>query len=426
MKDVNKWIELDNAAKIYPPAATRKWTAMFRMSVTLTEDVDPVTLDAALRRALSRFPSFSCRLRRGLFWYYLEHIDGAPPVTEDVYNPLSKLKTKENGYFMFRVLYYKSRIACEFSHALTDGYGGMTFLMSLVADYLKTRHPENIDPSGYVLSLDGEPSPEEYEDSFLKYASRETTSRKESPSYNMSGQPVPFGRTLFVSAKAPTDALLAAAKAKGATLGVYLSSLLLYSCYLKQQSEESKKKRRLDIKVSVPIDLRRHFPSRTLRNFSAYINPSISPRLGEYTFDEILVQVKHFMGLYLNEKELRARFSENVAAERNIFVRPIPLFIKAIVLKMYYTFQGDRYFASTISNIGRVELPHGMEKYVSRVDFMPGRALAPRTNCSVVSYGGSTYINFTRTILDSEIEKTFLTHLVKAGVPVFVEGNERY
>ena len=132
------------------------------------------------------------------------------------------------------------------------------------------------------------------------------------------------------------------------------------------------------------------------------------------------------MGLYLNEKELRARFSENVAAERNVFIRAIPLFIKFIVLKMYYIFQGDRYFASTISNIGRIELPDGMKKYVDRIDFMPGRALAPRTNCSVVSYGGSTYINFTRTILESNIEKIFFTFLVKAGIPVFVEGNERY
>ena len=423
---MKEWIELDNAAKIYPPAATRKWAAMFRLSVNLTGDVDAGLLKEALGKALVRFPSFSCRLRRGLFWYYLEHIDGAPPILEDVFNPLSKLDTKGNGHFMFRILYYKSRIACEFSHALTDGHGGMTFLMSLVAEYLKLKYSEDVDPSGYVLSLEEESSHDEYEDSFLKYASRETTSRSESPSYNMSGQPVPFGRTLFVSAKVPTEALLAAAKAKGVTLGVYLSSLLLYSCYLDQQNDRSKKKRRKDIKVSVPIDLRRHFPSRTLRNFSAYINPSISPRLGDYTFDEILVQVKHFMGMYLNEKELRARFSANVAAERNVFVRPIPLFIKFIVLKMYYIFQGDRYFASTISNIGSVELPDGMKKYVERIDFMPGRALAPRTNCSVVSYGGSTFINFTRTILESNVERTFLTFLVKAGIPVFVEGNERY
>ena len=42
---------LDNAAKIYPPAANRKWSAMFRLSVTLKENVDPEILATAARRA---------------------------------------------------------------------------------------------------------------------------------------------------------------------------------------------------------------------------------------------------------------------------------------------------------------------------------------------------------------------------------------
>ena len=421
-----KWFALDNAAKIYPPAATRKWSAMFRLSVNLTEDVDPAVLEEANARALERFPSFACRLRRGLFWYYLEHMDSAPPLQEDVYNPLTKLNEKANRHFMYRLLYYKNRIACEFCHALTDGTGGMTFLLSTVAEYLRIKYGDDVVESDYILSCGEEPDPEEYGDSFLKYASKETISRREGSSYNMSGSAVPLNKMLFVSAKVPTDALLKKAKEHGVTVGVFLSSLLLYSAYKNQQTEKRKRKRNKDIKVSVPLDLRRFFPSRTLRNFSAYINPSISPRLGEYTFEEILVQVKHSMGLFLNEKELRGRFSANVAAEKNVFIRIMPLFVKFIVLKMFYIFQGDKYYATTISNLGVVRLPEGMERRVERIDFMPGRALIPRSNCSVVSYKGSTYINFTRTILESDIEKCFLTELVKMGVPVFVEGNERY
>lgn len=420
------WITLDNAAKIYPPAATRKWSAMFRLSVTLTEDVDPAILDAANRKALLRFPSFACRLRRGFFWYYLEHNEGAPPVREDVFNPLSKLKSKDNGHFLYRVLYYKNRIACEFFHALTDATGGMTFLLSMTSEYLRMKYGDEIEESKYILPLDGEADAEEYEDSFLKYASRESRNRSETPSYNMNGSAVPFNRTLFISASMPTDELVRAAKERGVTVGVFLSSLLLYSVYLEQMKEKSRKKRDMDLKVSVPVDLRRYFPSRTVRNFSAYINPFISPRLGEYTFDEILVQVKHFMGLNLNEKELRARFSANVAAERNVFIRPIPLFIKFFVLKLYYIFQGDRYYASTISNLGKIDLPEKMARRVARCDFIPGRALVPRTNCSLLSFGGKTYVNFTRTVLESNVERTFFTSLVKMGIPVFVEGNERY
>ncbi len=423
---MNNWITLDNAAKIYPPAETRKWSPMFRLSVNLTEDVDPALLEEAGKRALTRFPAFACRLRRGLFWYYLEHMDSAPPVVEDVYNPLTKLNEKANRHFMFRLLYYKTRIACEFFHALTDGTGGLTFLLSLVSEYLRLKYGDDVVESKYILSCDKESEPEEYEDSFLKYAAKETRSRKEKPSYNMKGSAVPFNRMIFISAKVSSADLAAKAKEYGVTVGVFLASLLLYSSYKKQMTEKSGRKRNKDIKVSVPLDLRRFFPSRTLRNFSAYINPSISPKLGEYTFEEILVQVKHFMGMNLTEKELKARFSKNVAAEKNIFVRPMPLFVKFIVLKMFYIFQGDRYFASTLSNLGVVDLPEKISERITRMDFMPGRALIPRSNCSVVSYNGTTYINFTRTILESDIERCFLTELVKMGLHVFVEGNERY
>ena len=42
------------------------------------------------------------------------------------------------------------------------------------------------------------------------------------------------------------------------------------------------------VKVCVPINLRKFYPTHTLRNFASYVNPGIEPRYGEYSFDEIL------------------------------------------------------------------------------------------------------------------------------------------
>ncbi len=64
--DIPTWLKLDNAAKIYPPSRTRGWAAMFRLSVTLTEPIDPALLAAAQRTVLKRLPTFAYRLRRGL------------------------------------------------------------------------------------------------------------------------------------------------------------------------------------------------------------------------------------------------------------------------------------------------------------------------------------------------------------------------
>ncbi|MBR3258746.1 MAG: hypothetical protein IKF96_07115, partial [Eggerthellaceae bacterium] len=187
------WFKLDNAAKIYPPSSSRRWQSMFRLSVTLTEDVDPDILAEAQRRTLERMPSFACRLRRGVFWYYLEQLEGAPPIVEDTRNPMRPLDRRENGYFMYRLLYRGGRIAVEFFHAVCDGTGGMTFLLTLVNEYLRLVHGVDVAPAKYILSCEDVPVPEETEDAFPRYAGKVPNNRKETRAYHVQGSPVPGG-----------------------------------------------------------------------------------------------------------------------------------------------------------------------------------------------------------------------------------------
>ena len=42
---------------------------------------------------------------------------------------------------------------------------------------------------------------------------------------------------------------------------------------------------------------------------------------------------------------------------------------------------------------------------------------------AAVSYGGKLYINFTRTVEESFLERAFFTRLVKMGVHVLIESN---
>ena len=77
-----QWLRLDNAAKIYPAARNNNWSNIFRLSVTLTEAVDRQVLSQALELTVQRIPSIAARLRRGLFWYYLEQVPQAPAIRE--------------------------------------------------------------------------------------------------------------------------------------------------------------------------------------------------------------------------------------------------------------------------------------------------------------------------------------------------------
>ena len=424
MPAVATWLKLDNAAKIYPPNTTRRWQSMFRLSVTLTEDVDPDLLAQAQERTLARMPSFACRLRWGAFWYYLEHLEGAPPICEDTANPMLPLNTRENRGFMYRLLYWHERIAVEFFHAACDGTGGMTFLLTLVNEYLRLAHGVDVSPARFILSMDDEPSPEEQEDAFQRYAGTVPNNRKEERAYHVHGSRVPGGRIILTCGTVPTDPLRAKAKEYGVTMGVFLNGLLLWSIHQHQLAERSKHRRTQPVKICVPINLRALFPSKTLRNFSAFFNPGIDSRLGEYSFQEILTQLTHYMGQHVNDKELASWMAYNVGAERNPLVRITPLFVKKLALMIAFRMQGDEYSSTTLSNLGLVQLPPEMANFVDRIDFFLGRANKRRCNATATSFGGRIFIDFSRTFVEADIERRFFSELVRMGIPVQVESNQ--
>lgn len=425
MHNKKQWFKLDNAAKIYPPARTRNRMSMFRTSVTLSEKVDANILKTALQKTLKRFPSFSCRLKSGFFWYYLEQIDGSPPITPDVKNPMAHLNTKKNRNFMFRVRCYHGRIALEFFHVLADATGAMTLLLTLTREYLHLRYGVNIPVGGYILDINEKPLHSEYEDSFLTYAKPERLNRKEEQAYHPTFTPLPLHQLILTSGIIPTDELVKKAKEYNVTVTVFTTALLIQAIANHQKLEPSTIQRKRPVKVSVPINLRRFFPSNTLRNFSSYLNPGIDTRLGEFTLEEIIVQVKSLLDSRATEKYLNARFSENVAIERNILVRLVPLFIKKPILRSFFNRQGDAYISATFSNMGVITVPDEMKVYLKRIDFLLGQQYNPIPACACLSYNGSTVINFSRTYREPDIEREFFTLLIKHGIPVSIESNGR-
>lgn len=92
-----RWLRLDNAAKIYPAARTQDWSNVFRLSATLTETVDTDIMKTALDVTVRRFPSIAVRLRRGVFWYYLEQLSEVPGIREENSYPLTRMSKKKYG-----------------------------------------------------------------------------------------------------------------------------------------------------------------------------------------------------------------------------------------------------------------------------------------------------------------------------------------
>ena len=423
VKNRKKWYRLDNAATIYPVMSNRSWMAMFRLCATLTEDVDKDILEEALRSAVRRFPTMAVRVRRGFFWHYLEHVEGIPPVTLDVANPCLPLKGKDNNHFLFRVRYYKRRIALEFFHVLTDGSGGMCFLKTLVAEYLRLKYGADIPRGATVLDCSEEPRPEEMEDSFPKFAGKVPLARGESTAYHLRGTEEHKHFLNITTGILESGDVAARAKELGVSVTHYLCAVLIQSIADIQRRDRHRGSRKQPIKICIPVNLRRIFGSSTVRNFSSYVNPGIERKYGEYSLAETAKIVQHQMGLETTPQHLRAKFTANVLAESNPIVRFVPLFVKIMILQIVYRATGDVQTTSTISNLGVVTLPAEMENYVERLDFQLGPLYQNKLMCGALSYKGKLYVNFTRKLRESDVERGFFTRLVEECIPVTIESN---
>lgn len=419
------WVRLDNAAKIYPAASTRKWSACFRFSANLREDIEPQLLQKALLRLQPRFPVFFMHLRKGLFWYYLEQSDRCPLVEKDRPYPCSPLTPKRNGGFSFRVLYYGKRIAAEFFHVIADGFGGLCFFKTLVAEYLTLKYGLSIPRDQDILDCEQPPRAEEMEDSFLRYAGDVAVSRSESSAYHLSGDRESNGFIHITTGLLNAPAVLAKAKEYKTSVNNLLVAVMIQALLHLEKREGLSRRRQQPVKICVPINLRNTFPSRTLRNFSSFINPGVDPRLGEYSLEEIIAAVYHYMGANASRQLLGARFSSNVISERQPALRLAPLFLKDLVLRLAFISWGDTKSSTTITNIGVVRLPSEMSAYVERMELVLGPLNVNPVCCAVLTYNDVLCFNMVRTIKDPGLEREFFTRLVKLGLSVKIESNYR-
>ena len=420
-----RWMRLDNAAKIFPAAKRRNWNNFFRISATLTEPIDTGVLASALDVTARRFPSIAVRLRRGVFWYYLEEIPKTPSIQPEKSCPLAHAPFHEVRQCAFRVLVYKNRVAVEFFHALTDGTGALVFVKTLLAEYLSEKYGLSVPAEKGVLGRLEEPSPEELEDSFARYAGDVTASRAESTAYHLSGTPERDGYKNLVTMMIPAEKLRACAKEHGVSVTELLCAAMMQAIGELQAEKVPNVRHRKPVKVLIPVNLRNLFPSRSLRNFASYITPEIDPRMGDCSFSELCSLVHHKMGLENNRRTMRAKFAANVASERSPILRVMPLFIKNIAMKAVFDAVGECKSCLCLSNLGRVELPEVMVPYVQRMDFIIGvQARAPH-DCGVVTWGDTVYINCIRSIQEPELEYRFYRVLHRLGLPVKVESNQR-
>lgn len=420
--NTSKRFPLDNAGKVFPGQISGKWAYVYRISVELKEEIDPEILKAALSDTLDRLPTFKVRIKDGFFDNYFEENDLPCPVNPDIKNFCYRINYKENNGYLVRVYYHHNRISVDCFHALCDAYGATVFISTLTGQYLRLKG-YNISHSQFVLDINEKPRKEETEDAYERYAtSKKTAKLLESPAYHKKGTPMPLHTCNYTVATVSFKELHNLSKSYGVTVTEFLSAIMLDIHYRKQLSEGKSKK---DVSVQIPVNLRKAFPSETVRNFVICLTVKMPYRKGGFTFDEIVSSVSKQLRQANNYDFLYAYITQTVKLQTKL-LKFVPLIIKNTAVKVSFHFGAEFSTSVLMSNLGAVTLPEDMKEHVERYFFYNSPGLVNGARCSVVSLGDKLTFTFSNRYKEDDIEREFMEKLASLGVSVIAETNRDY
>ena len=263
------WRRLDNSAKIFPLSTGKRYSTVFRLSVLLKEDIIPELLQEAVIETLEKYQSFKVKIKNGFFWHYLENNTKQPIVEEEKDYPCKYIDPILNRGYLFKVTYFKNKINIDIFHALTDGNSGTVFFREIVYTYLEKCHPEELKAENRIVRKI------EYdtEDSYMKNYDKKAKSNGENPkAYKLKAKQLKLGAVSCIHQIINLEQLKQETKKYDVTITQYLTAVLLYSIYNENYLKNNGKK---PIKMYIPVNLKKYYPSKTISNFFSFPSESI-------------------------------------------------------------------------------------------------------------------------------------------------------
>lgn len=398
---------IDYSAILYLAQMRRQHTNVYRFVFTMQEPVCPKLLQKAADRIYSRFPTIFAGFRPGFFSYSMIPADRAPLVSEDP-GLLHTMSMQEIRSCAYRIYYSGRQIIIEAFHALTDGYGAIASLRTLVAEYLHLRYGVLSSERQEMLES-GEPDWDaELRDAYLDHAGEETSRLPNRQSYQLRGE----NRDWSIKASThhfSTHRLREASRKYGVSITSLLSCLMAEAIMEVQHRHVTGRHR--PVRIMVPIDLRRLFPSRTLRNFILYALPTMECGETAVPRQQRMQSFHSQLRQQVTPKALKAQISANVSAQRMLLFRLIPLQLKLAAMRIAYRYFGEINSSITLTNLSAVLLSEELQPYVRGVDVLLTPRMRSPYNCGIISCGDTTSISITRFGAQPELENLFYEKL---------------
>ncbi|MCI8276344.1 MAG: hypothetical protein HFJ46_00095 [Clostridia bacterium] len=409
------WRRLDNYAKLFPLASTKKYSSVFRFSVILKEDINEYILKEAVKMALKKFKHFKVKLKKGLFWYYFETNYKDIKIEEENDYPCKYIDLPINNDYLFKITYFKNKINIDMFHALTDGNNAMHFLKEITYNYIEIKYYSN-KQNDHTVERKIKYSDE---DGYLKnYNKKLKPNAHEKKAYVLSGKKLPLDIRRVTHEIFEVDEIRKVAKKENATVTQFLLANLIYAI---SEVGLKKSKSKRDIKICVPVNLRNYFLSNTAANFFSYINVNVKKEEC-INYEDVLEKVKKEFKDKLTEEEMQKTITKFMKIGNNVFLRILPLFIKKVIVQNVYR-EIRKYNTTTLSNIGRIGIISKYREYIDGFLFLLAPESIEKIKCTACSYENKLIFTIVSVLENKEVEKEFIKLLERKGIHAKIEGN---
>ena len=400
---------------MFPLVSCESLSNVFRIAVTLKEEINREILQQALEDILPQFESFRVRLRRGLFWYYFETNHRKITVEKEDSYPCQYISHKVAPYYLLRVSYYSTRINVEIYHALSDGLGAVNFAKLLACRYLQIKHRMDTPEIVRKANISAEE-----EDGYLKYykeTKKQTYSNEKA--YQLEGRKLGFSVENIIHGSVPLQELKAVSKSYGVSITKYLTAILIWAIY-----EEYLRGEEVTpfIGVNLPINLRSMFNSETLANFFAVTAINYNPSGRKVDFEDILKVVSEQIDDQIVKEKLEEKISYNVSNEKKWYLKIVPLIIKKFALKLVFK-RKDSGHTITLSNLGPIKVEEHYNKYIENFYVLIGVSHSQTAKCAVIAYEDNLMITMSTVFDDNKLSEGFFGKLKEHGISCELESN---
>jgi len=409
--------KLDDQAKIFSLSFNKKDTSIFRLSILLKEDIESKILQKALELTLKKYRAFKVKMKKGLFWYYLEANSKNPIISKENDYTFKKINTKHNNDYLFKVSYFEQKISIDFFHTLTDANGGEKFFKDLVYNYLALKYPEELN----LTIINEKQIIHDSENSYLKnYKKTYQKNDKCTRGFSIKGKKLKAGKVGINQFNIKLDEIKKYAKSKDCSLSILLVAMIGYSIYETKYKFDKKNK---PINICVPINLNNYFPSNTISNFVSHMIISLKLKHTKiYTFESILNIVKKEFEKKLKLEKIVATMCNNGKIINNPFIKIIPLYLKKAIVRLG-ALKFKKHFTITLSNMGKTDIDTKYSQYINNYSFILAPDWAEKIRCGACSYNDNLVITFGTNLEENCIEKKFRDLLNEIAINFDIVSN---